>query len=289
MTEVNPTVCACDLCGCDDAIEIACARQHTEGQPIHVCSKCGLVYVRERRSADEIARSWSDDLYGTEYTARIPAVKARLTYVADFTDMHLNLRGKKVCDIGAGEGPFLKMLRDEYGAEVFGIEPSRRNCRLLEDLQVPNFCGTIEDYASSARPGGQADVATMLWTLECCRSPRDMLHAAWEILPEDGHVVIGTGSRLLVPFKKTLSEYLTRFALDTHPVRFSASTLRGILAVCGFESVHINRYFDTDYLCVIGRKRPRGTTLAWTGDDPARVVEFFERWHRDSEWYRDVA
>jgi 2-polyprenyl-3-methyl-5-hydroxy-6-metoxy-1,4-benzoquinol methylase len=290
MSAGKRTECRCDLCGSDEALEIGCARLYTRGQPVHVCARCGFVYVRSRRSAEEIARSWSEEIYGAGYTARIPAVKARFTYVADFTDMHLELKGKKVCDIGAGEGLFPKILRDEYGADVFGIEPSPHNCRLLADLKIPSFQGTIEEYSTRAKQGqDKTDVVTILWTLECCRSARDMLQAAWDILDDAGHVVIGTGSRILVPFKKSLQSYFPTHALDTHPVRFSASTLRGMLAVCGFEAVHVNRYLDTDYLCVIGQKRPRGAKIDWTGDDPVRVLEFFDRWHKESLWYREAA
>lgn len=284
------TQCPCDLCGADLPLEIACARLYTSGQPVHVCSKCGLVYVRARRSAEEIARSWSEEIYGAGYTARIPAVKARFTYIADFTDISLSLKSKKVCDIGAGEGLFPKILRDEYGADVVGIEPSAHNCKLLAELKVPAFQGTIEEYAASGRPVSEmADVVTVLWTLECCRSARDMLAAAWDILKDAGHVVIGTGSRVLVPFKKPLQQYFPTDALDTHPVRFSANTLRGMLAVCGFEMTHVNRYLDTDYLCMIAQKRAKGTTIPWTGDDPVKVLDFFERWHKESVWYRDAA
>lgn len=289
MPERKQTACACDLCGATEAFEIACATFYTAGQPVHVCAKCGLVYVRDRRTAAEIAGSWSNELYGSGYTARIPAVKARFAYVADFTDLHLTLKGKKVCDIGAGEGLFLKVLRDEYGAAVFGIEPSAHNCRLLGDMNIPRFHGTIEEFSAAAREGHTADVVTILWTLECCRSPRDMLNAAWDILDDGGHVVIGTGSRLLVPFKKPLHSYFPTHALDTHPVRFSANTLRGMLAVCGLEAIHVNRYLDTDYLCALARKRPRGTRIEWAGDDPVRVLEFFDRWHKESLWYRDAA
>src|SRR5262245_60439717 len=114
MARGKVTECSCDLCGWSEGLEIPCARLYTAGQPVHVCSKCGFVYVKTRRTAEEIADSWSSELYGSAYTARIPAVKARMTYVADFADLHLNLKGKKAFDIGAGEGVFLGMLRDDY-------------------------------------------------------------------------------------------------------------------------------------------------------------------------------
>ncbi len=290
MRKSKQTECACDLCGATEALEISCAKLYTNGQPFHVCARCGFVHVKSRRSAEEIARSWSTELFGAGYTARIPAVKARMTYIADFTDVNLGLKGKRVCDIGAGEGVFLKILRDDYGADVFGIEPSAANCKTLAEMKFPNFHGTIEEYAASkASKKRRADVVTILWTLECCRSPRDMLTAAWNILDEGGHLVIGTGSRLLVPFKKPLQLFLSKNPADTHPVHFSANTLRGMLAVSGFEMAHVNRYLDTDYLCMIGKKREKGAEIPWQGDDPVRVLDFFDRWHKESVWYRDVA
>ncbi len=118
----------CDVCGSTDAIEVPYARNYTNGQPIHICKECGFVYVKLRRSAHEIADTWSDELYGDGYTARIPAVKARQTYVAEFVDVNIGLRDKQVCDIGTGEGQFLEINRkEEYGAKVFGTEASERS------------------------------------------------------------------------------------------------------------------------------------------------------------------
>ncbi|MBT7485278.1 MAG: hypothetical protein HN673_02840, partial [Rhodospirillales bacterium] len=100
----------CDLCGSDDAAEIECSNFYTNNQPLHVCKSCGLVYIKARRSANRIAEVWSEELYGPTYTARIPAVKARQTYVAGFVDDSIRFKGKSVCDIGGGEGQFLKMI-----------------------------------------------------------------------------------------------------------------------------------------------------------------------------------
>ncbi|MEW6664771.1 MAG: class I SAM-dependent methyltransferase [Thermodesulfobacteriota bacterium] len=280
---------ACDLCGSSEAVEVPYARLYTGNQPIHICTACGLVYVKKRRSAKAIADSWSDELYGELYTARSPAVKARQIYVAEFADSTLGLRGKRVVDIGAGEGRFLRMLREEYGAEVFGIEPSVRNCEEMTRDGTECFQGTIEEYAG-LRKVQHADVVTILWTLEACQSSRGMLQSAHEILRDNGHIVIGTGSRISVPFKKTLRDYIgmeNSRPVDTHPLRFSFNTLRGILAVNGFEMVYVNRYRDSEYLCMIGKKKPKDFEIPWKGDDMVKVFDFFERWHRESGYYHE--
>jgi 2-polyprenyl-3-methyl-5-hydroxy-6-metoxy-1,4-benzoquinol methylase len=271
----------CDLCGSVDAVEVPYARLYTNDQPIHICKKCGFVYVKFRRSAKDIAASWSSELYGKGYTARIPAVKARHTYVADFIDVSIGLKGKTLVDIGAGEGQFLQIVRDYYGAEPFGIEPSAKNCQDLIGMGFECFEGTIEDYELS-KDRKKVDIVTIMWTLENCFSCRDMLSAAHAMLKEDGYIVVSTGSRLLVPFKKPLFEYLGDNPADTHCFRFSANTLKGILAVNYFETIYLNRYWDTDYLCIIAKKKPDGASIEWEGDNYLAVYDFFERWHCDS-------
>lgn len=269
----------CDLCGLDDPVEVPHAREYTAGQPVHICRGCGFVYVRERRSADAIADTWSDEIFGSGYTARIPAVTGRLTYVAELVDDEVGLGGKRVCEIGAGEGEFLELVRGR-GAEPFGIEPSAANCERMRAHEVDCFAGTIERFEDAGGSAGTFDVVAILWTLENCQDCRRMLAAANRLLHDGGHVVVATGSRILVPFKKPLWEYFSANPADTHAFRFSANTLRGLLAVEGLGPIWINRYLDHDVLCVIGRKS--GSEAAWEGDDYLRVYSFFERWHADT-------
>ena len=115
----------CDLCGSSEAEEIAVARRYTGGQPIHVCRGCGFVYVRRRRSAARIADDWSDELYKTKYTARIPAVKARHVFVAEFIDTTIGLKDKALCDIGGGEGQFADLIRARLTCGIF-VQPDFR-------------------------------------------------------------------------------------------------------------------------------------------------------------------
>lgn len=287
---------ACDLCLGNEAVDVPHCREYTGGQPIHICKRCGFVYVRKRRSAAEIARVWSEELYGegyaspSAYSARVPAVKARQVYVADFLDAQVGLRGREVCDLGTGEGQFLEIVRRDYGASVFGIEPAQKNCEGLKQLGIKHFRGTIEEFCASPEAKDyQADLVTILWTLENSGLCREILAGAYQILKEDGYVAVATGSRILVPFKKPLHLYLSKNPADTHAYRFSANTLKGILAVSGFEVIHANRYLDSDVLFMIAQKRDKGAGIAWQEDDFLKVVDFFERWHRESLFYHEEA
>jgi hypothetical protein len=280
----------CDLCGSDEPIEIACSRLYTGDQPIHVCGHCGFVYVRARRSSEEIARVWSEEIYGDVYTAvKNPAMMSRQTFVAEFLASRTELAGKKVCDIGAGEGFFLKYLMSQYGVVPFGIEPSPGNCMRLRELGIPSFTGTIEQFGARRGEAYQADVVSIMWTLENCLSCIDMLKGAAALLPAGGRIIVATGSRILVPFKKPLFAYFSHTPADSHCFRFSANSLQSALAKAGFRTVATNRYIDNDILCVLGEKVSEkmsgAAKIDLKRDHPLEVLAFFERWHHDSVHY----
>ena len=274
----------CDLCGSTEALELPYVRGYTKGQVIHICKKCGFVYVKMRRSYDEIARIWSKELFGKAYTATSPLMLARHTYVAEFLNQKIGLK-KKVCDIGAGEGQFLKLIKKNYGAEVFGIEPSRQNCRLMKRLGVRYFEGTLEDYIASPKSKGyKADIATLMWTLENATSCKDILNGAHKIVKDGGYLVVATGSRILVPFNKPLNLYLSHNPVDTHPSRFSIRTLTALLAATGFKVKLVNPYMNDGFLmCVIAQRTKIDKRIK--GDDYRKVRDYFNRWHRETRFY----
>ena len=277
----------CDLCGLDDPIEIPYSRLYTGNQPIHICGGCGFVYVRARRSSEEIARVWSEEIYGGVYTAvKNPAMMARQTFVAEFLAANVDLAGKKICDIGAGEGFFLKYLKDQYRIAPFGIEPSSANCARLHGLGIPSYPGTIEQFGAS-KEGRlyQAELVTIMWTLENCLSCMDMLNGASVLLPIGGRIVVATGSRILVPFKKPLFTYFSHTPADSHCFRFSANSLQAALGKAGFRTITTNRYLDNDILCVLAEKVAESEVIQLKKDQPLEVLSFFERWHQDSLHY----
>ena len=116
-----------------------------------------------------------------------------------------------MCVILEVEKDFLELLnRPEYGSKVFAIEPSAENCQLINGKGLESFNGTIEQYtASNEAKERKFDIATVMWTLENCQDCRTMLKDAHSALNDDGHLVIATGSRILVPFKKPLKKYFS--------------------------------------------------------------------------------
>ena len=274
---------ACDLCGENAPIEIEVCRQYTGGQPIHVCSNCGLVYVTERRSSEEVAQSWSEIYADKRYDPAWPAVEARLTYVAEFMAQRMELFGKRIIDIGCGDGRLLNKTI-KYGTSArLGLEPTvetdwavRGQSKILR-LSAEAAAAKVDSGRISP-----ADIVLLTWTLENCAEPRKVLEAAYKLTKPGGHIVVATGSRIGVPFKKRLSQYLSTNAADTHPTRWSAQTLAAMLSATGFSPVTCNAYEDSDWLVLIGERfeGPRQEFVRNAGgDDPADVQRHFLNWH----------
>lgn len=278
---------ACDLCGSTDSVEIPNVRRYTDGQTIDICKHCGFIYVKMRRPFDKVADIWSKKLFGKAYTCNTPFMLARHTYVAEFIDQNLGLKNKQVCDIGAGEGQFLGIVKEKYGASVFGIEPSAVNCGTMRNLGINCFKGTLEECIKTTRHKKKhIDIATMMWTLENATSPRDMLAGAHLLLKKNGYLVVATGSRILVPFAKPLGLYLSSNPVDTHPTRFSVNTLTSLLGINGFKITHINPYLNDSFvLCVIARKSSMSKRTKIKRDDFRKVRGYFQRWHKESLYY----
>ncbi len=290
MTKDTFNLYPCDLCGSTELAEVPCTPHYMAGRPLHVCKDCGFVQAAYRRTPEALQKMWAEEIYRATdekvsdktYTARLPAVVARQTFAVEFLADNVDIKGKSLCDIGAGEGQFLEMLTvPRFGMDVFGIEPSAENCSILDELDIPNFNGTMEEY--SAKDDGRTfDVVSLIWTLENCQSASGVLAAAHDVVTPGGHIVVATGSRILMPFKKPLQYYLGP-NVDAHPYHFSANALTSLLHKAGFKVIAHNRFIDNDYLVLVGERVDSSEGLPTPTDDCHEVVEYFERWHRETQ------
>lgn len=276
---------SCDICGEADSIVLDFLAPYTDGTPIHVCKGCGFVHVKDRRSAKEIADSW-DDIYDDGYDPSIPAVLGRLTYVAHWAIPHIGgWDGKSVLDIGAGKGQFLEIVRD-LGAYPVGLEPSQRNCQLLRSKDIAAFHGYIDEDGLHGQFPGSYDVITILWTLENSQDCMALLRWAREHLNPGGKLVVATGSRILVPFKKPIDLYLSKNPGDTHCFRWSRRSLVSAIGRAEFCNAIPNRYIDHDVLAVVAEKENRSEIREEFIDDPYVVGDFFWEWVKHTDWLK---
>ena len=222
----------------------------------------GFVTSSRKMSVEDVATYWSDVIFPDKsiesYSANFPFAKARLTYVihtvADF--LELDTESKiKWCDFATGEGVLLKLISTLYpNIEVTGTEHSTELVKLLniKGFRVKKLTlGEFSSYDSDE----ESDISTLTWTLANAIDPVSCVKDIVLRTRMGGYVCIAESSRILVPFRKSLSDYfsLTNPA-DLHPSHLSANTLRCLMQLAGLEIVYTNRYFDSDILLVIGKK-----------------------------------
>ena len=105
-----------DFNGSSKTIVVPYSKKLSGGYELNISKFSGLVSVIKRRSSKQIANEWSKKIFGNkfsrnQYTAKVPAVIARHTYVLETILEKININNKKICDLGAGEGQFLEMLK----------------------------------------------------------------------------------------------------------------------------------------------------------------------------------
>jgi SAM-dependent methyltransferase len=260
----------CDLCSSNAWVPLPLPNPRGIG----ICQVCGFVYVRDRRAAHEIAADWSN-VYGEGYSPRWPAVQARLFYVALWIAEQYGFSTGTLLDIGAGQGDFL-LIRDmmyEAGPRPasVGLEPSTAGEN--EDRITR---GSVEDDLDL----GQFDFVTINWTLENCHDPIKMLDYARRRCKPDGRVIVATGSRILVPYKKPLSCYLGDNSPDLHCFRWSRNTLEAAMEKAGLVPERANPYMECDWLVVSARAEPVVHRLKprVPYDPPQEVRDYFRLW-----------
>jgi len=280
-----------DFNGSSDTVVVPYSKKLTKGFELNIAKYSGLVSVVKRRSSKQIANTWSEKIFGNKfskekYTAKIPAVVARHVYVLETIIDKLNIRNKRICDLGAGEGQFFELLKEKkLNCKLFGIEPSKKNCEKLKRKKIDSFNGTVEDYHKSNNKK-KFDLITLMWTLCNTSNCLDIINIANKLLNKDGYIVIAESSRMLVPFKKPIQMYFGKGNPDIHPFHFSKNSLMNLLIINKFKPVYINRYIDSDYLLIIAKKNNKINEELIKLDNYQKVKGYFKRWYKESLNYK---
>jgi len=279
-----------DFNGKNIHIIVPYSKKFNSGKEVNIAKYSGLVSVVKRRSSLKIADDWSKKIYGnkfseTKYTSKIPAVIARHTYVLETMLSNLSLSSKSICDFGAGEGDFLKMLKNKVKCKIFGIEPSAKNCNLLKKNKINHYNGTVEEFYQSNKKL-KFDIGTIMWTLCNTSNCYEVMNNISNTIKKNGYLVVAESSRILVPFKKPLQMYFGKNKPDLHPFHFSKNSLSNLLILNKFKPVYVNRYIDSDYLLIIAKKIDKIENKKLKIDKASEVKQFFKRWYKESIHYK---
>lgn len=260
-------------------IEIANLNKYVRNkkEKYFVDKNTGLVINKKIKSSQFTADKYSKLAFKSKFTnstysAKIPAVNARLNYVISTLNNLKKIKNKSLLDVGAGTGEFLLMAKS-LGAKVFGVEPKLENCKDMKRKKINCFSGTIEKYNSQKK----YDFVSVLWTFCNMYDPLNALKRIKKYLKNNGTIIVADSSRILVHPRKSLKNWIGKMPRYLNPYHFSRNSMKSILKLCGFEIIFENRFYDTDYLVIVAKKTNKNFKK-YPIDDYKKILDFFKMW-----------
>ena len=197
------------------------------------CPQCSLVYVNPVLRDDLVLEHYQKEESWVEVLESGPQMemdRLKYSYGLDIARPYLN--GKKILDVGAGTGLFVR-LAAEKGFETTALELHKANARRLSEDGFPVLTQPLDRLAL---PENQFDLVTLWEVLEHLIDPRTLLSEIHRILKHEGVVLI------LVPnadalVTRILHEKSGTFGGHSHVSCFNCNTLGRLLRETGFTIV----------------------------------------------------
>jgi 2-polyprenyl-3-methyl-5-hydroxy-6-metoxy-1,4-benzoquinol methylase len=270
---------SCQLCGSQ--------RRTTkfEEPPFAVvtCSDCSLVYVTPRLSGDALAKVygesyWKSDNpksrgyadYAREASLYLKTFRRRMALVQRFARP-----GSKILDIGCAAGYFMQVMRDA-GHDVLGIEPSASIARVAQQTLGEDrvFIGDLDDApADRGYREGRFDLITLWDVIEHIPDPQHALRRIRTMLAPGGRLLLET-QNVASRWARVLGPRWHHYKHEEHLYHFNPSTIKKLLADCGFTVEHNSAAYAGKYVSFgfIAERAGRLGRIAGLLASPARLL-----------------
>lgn len=166
---------------------------------------------------------------------------------ASFFVSNYQLAGKKVLEVGCGDGNFSSILK-QLGVDIYGNEPSKpfRDLALAKGINVDSLF-VDENYSHSAAP---FDAVVSREVMEHVPDPINFLKNIRRVLKHDGYVLIEVPN-----FEKALSECRYYDMFPDHLSYFTSQSLTAAMLISGFKGVSIYYGMDNEFLYAIAQNQ----------------------------------
>lgn len=221
--------------------------------PNNLCENCGLLYIPDEARIEEAyyknngyfqKRSILGKFVTPPY--RLHMAKRRLTGMLSIAPT-MNLKDADILEIGCAYGELIAYIKKEYGARVYGVEPSKEAAKGGADSYgIDIFPGLLEEY----KPKCKFHVILCIHTLEHVDKPRSFLEIIYNFLADDGILYLEVPNIM----KPTNGISYKDFLYHEHLQTFSACNLSKLLNSIGFNVI---AYSDTGHLQFFVKKEVR--------------------------------
>jgi 2-polyprenyl-3-methyl-5-hydroxy-6-metoxy-1,4-benzoquinol methylase len=221
---------------CDTKVNVAHYEyvQDDKISRIYRCSACGLMFAKPML-LDDISSRQLDSIGDGElfHNALMKKLHENLIINREIRSVKkfLGRDTFTALDIGCGTG-WISSLWKHAGADVVGLEPSiARSSYAREHYGIK----VISSYLEGLPSGDTYDVVIMRHVLEHLPDPFAALEKSWNILRQDGLLVI------IVPNIDCIGRYLFEskwpWVLPSHCIYFNPRALRSLAVRAGFSPV----------------------------------------------------
>lgn len=199
---------------------------------IYECSACGFVQLCSNLGS----HFYDDYLMTSSHSPQLSGVakEQAFTFIQRY-----GLIGKRVVDVGSGDGMFIKHL-SQAGAISAGVEPSERSRGIAQEAGLEVYSGYVS--AESPIPGGPYDAFTSREVLEHVMDPHDFLQGVRASISD------GACGLIQIPSLEQAIEGGRFFDFfPDHVNYFSQRTLRLCLEMNGFVVDEVSRQMSGEY------------------------------------------
>lgn len=198
--------------------------------PMLLCDVCGLFW---RKSFELNECHYEQRSFDLENKEKINARYANsLERIGTFRK-YINM--DNVCDVGCGEGIFLRALRDSGYQNTIGLEPSTEVCDFAVANKLEIFNGSIENLDKTFFNEHNVHTVTMFHVIEHLKDTKEVLTIIYDNLKKGDRLVIETPDTNSFVFTKT--NYKNEFIYPEHLYYFNKNNLQKLLVGIGFTLI----------------------------------------------------
>ena len=245
---IHTPVLLCELWP-DEAAAVECPRGDIR---LGYCDACGLI----ENHAYEAELVHYSDAYENSLEGSPLFQEYQGTLAQEIIDRH-GLHGKRVMEVGCGNGSFLLKLCEQNGNTGLGFDPSYPS-----ELPTSRLGGSVQFHRSYFGPGEEhptVDLVVSRQVLEHIPEPRpflsDVLKAG--LAPGGDSAIV-----LEVPNTEATLRNLALWEVTyEHCTYFTRGSLARLLASCGFDVIHSEQTYADQFITLDARP-----TAAVTGE-----------------------